>query len=113
MTRNEVMSIVVTAIESARKVRLAYRRQSDEVTSLHEIAPVDVRPGWTDRTRNNQYLWAWCYAEGKAEMHLVDRIEGAFLLESEFDPAAVLRDWRDTGWPLPDTWEVRREWTSA
>ena len=84
--------------------------QRDEVTSIHEVAPLDVRAGWTERTDHLLYVWAWCYAEDKAEMHLLDRVEAVVGVAKSFDPQVVLAEWTRTAWPLPDEWEVSRDW---
>jgi hypothetical protein len=101
---------LVEAIQRKLVIRLVYRRQADEVVSIHEVAPVDIRPGWSPRTAKLLYLWGWCFAENKLEMHLVHRIEKAILTESTFDPKDVLSKWPREGWPIPETWEVPREW---
>jgi len=99
---------LITAIRSERRVRLSYRRQSDEVVSLHEVAPIDIRTGWSAKTSHTLYLWAFCFAEEKAEMHLLSRIIAVTVLPQNFSPSEVLRDWP---WPLPEAWTVEREWS--
>lgn len=91
-------------------MRLAYNRQADGVTSMHEVAPIDIRPGWTPRIQHLVYLWAWCFAESKAEMHLLERVEFAIPLSEKFDAAAILQSWKESAWPLPDEWFVPRDW---
>ena len=101
--------MLVEGIVNRRRVRLAYSRQSDGVTSIHEVAPIDVQPGDTPRTADVAYLWAWCFAEAKLERHLMDRVLKAELLEQAFDPEWVLAQW-PYGWPRPNTWQIPRDW---
>jgi predicted DNA-binding transcriptional regulator YafY len=110
MNSQEVIDALVSAIQESSRVRLVYRRQADGVTSIHEVAPIDISPGWTERIRNQIYLWAWCFAENKAEMHLLDRIVKLQRLNRPFDPTTLLAQWRSTAWPLPDEWTVPRQW---
>jgi hypothetical protein len=78
---------------------------------MHEIAPVDVRPGDTERTSTTLYLWAWCFAEEEAEMHLLDRVLKVQILDDSFDPSRLASDWPVKRWPVPDEWTVPRDWT--
>jgi predicted DNA-binding transcriptional regulator YafY len=105
-----MIDALAEAIKRARVVRLVYRRQSDEVVSIHEIAPIDLRPGWTRKTASILYLWAWCFAEGKLEMHLMERVQRVIETGRTFDPALILSNWPEESWPLPETWEIQRQW---
>lgn len=102
---------LVDAITHCRVVRLAYRRQRDEVITLHHVAPVDIRAGATERLAERIYLWAFCYDEGRLERHLLDRIVSAEATERGFQPADILRQWPE-GWLIPEEWMVPRgsEW---
>jgi predicted DNA-binding transcriptional regulator YafY len=106
----ELVSALVTAIQHRKRVRLAYQRKADEVVSIHEIAPVDIRIGWTPDTSGQLYVWAWCYAEDRLEMHLLDRVVRVIHLDETFDPASILHRWPRDRWPIPDDWSVPREW---
>lgn len=100
---------LVRAIRGQERVRLVYARQRDEVVSIHEVAPIDIRPGDTPRTAATLYVWAWCFAESKPETHLLARIQRVLDTADTFDAAAMLKAWIDH-WPLPDGWKVERSW---
>ena len=105
-----VVESLVEAIAAQKRVRLGYRRQADEVTSVHEVAPLDIQPGDTTRTRGSEYLWAWCFAEDKLERHLMQRILRVEILDVEFDPEWVYERWPQ-GWLRPAEWRVPRPWS--
>lgn len=99
------------AIRERRKVQLAYRRRNGS-TSLHIVAPVDIRFGETEGTKSAEYLWAHCYAEGESEMHRCDGIISVRVMDECFDAAELLREWPQRRWPLPEQWSVSRSWDS-
>ena len=100
---------VLLAIEGHWKLQLGYER-ADGSRSLHVVAPLDLRLGDRPSTTTNEYLWAFCFAESKAETHLTDRILSARILDDVFDVAEVLAAWPVGTWPLPDSWNIPREW---
>lgn len=100
---------LIDAIRRHCVVRLGYSRQGDGVLSLHYVAPVDIRPGETPRTAATLYLWAYCFDESEAEMHLIERVLSATITEQVFEPADVLGRWPKK-WPLPTSWVVTRDW---
>jgi len=104
------IAVLSKAIREARMVRLAYLRKADQVLSLHEVAPIDIRLGWTPATAQRLYLWAWCFVEDKPEMHLLDRVRKVSLLEDRVDPVTLLGRWPIERWPIPDEWQVPRSW---
>jgi hypothetical protein len=110
----DVISELAGAIARCRVVRLAYRRQRDEVITLHYVAPVDIRAGGTDRLAERTYLWAFCYDESRLERHLLDRVVSVDSTDRGFQPADILRQWPD-GWLIPDEWTIPRgrEWPSS
>ena len=67
------MDALVQAIQQHRKILLGYQRR-DQSLSLHTLAPVDLQFGNTAATADQLYLWAYCFAEEKAESHKFDRI---------------------------------------
>lgn len=100
---------VANHIRNKRRMRVAYRRQSDEMTGIHNLAPLDVRAGDSRRTQRTLYLWAWCYSCGRAEMLLISRIDAVTTLDESFDPAEVMSRWPRDRWPLAE-WTVSRDW---
>src|SRR5687767_5706652 len=108
MPSRDLRGLLGEAIEGRRIVRVAYVRQSDGVLSLHHLAPIDIRPGDTLKTSRTQYLWAWCFEEGKAETLILDRIQRVLQTEEVFSPGEVLGSWA-TNWPMPDSWIVPRD----
>lgn len=107
------MEALIRAIQEKKRVRIVYRRKADEVVSVHEVAPIDLRGGWTSRTANTLYLWAWCFAEDRLEMHLMDRLARVIPLETTFDPLAILARWPVQKWPIPESWTVPRDWDTG
>lgn len=102
---------MLTAGLTGRHVgRLAYSRQRDGILSLHHVAPIDIRAGDTPRTSETWYLWAYCYEEQCLEMHLMDRVRSAVLMERCSEPAEILRRWPEPEWPRPEVWVVPRNW---
>ena len=65
--------IIVEAIRSRSRIQLGYERL-DGSRSLHIVAPVDLRRGDRPSTAEVEYLWAYCFAENKAETHNCDRV---------------------------------------
>jgi predicted DNA-binding transcriptional regulator YafY len=100
-------SRLVAAIRECRIVRLAYRRQRDEIITLHNVAPVDIRAGGTEWLKARTYLWAYCYDESRLERHLLDRVVSVTISEEVFKPRAILEKWPD-GWLVPEEWTVPR-----
>ena len=98
------------AIASRVRLRLAYRRAKDDVTSVHEIAPIDIRFGDRPTTHGKRYLWAWCFATNELEMHAIDRVVRAIPLATTFDPSEILARWPRRRWPIPYDWEIPRDW---
>ncbi len=109
MTLGKPRDVIVDAIRTRRRLRLAYQRKADDVVSVHEVAPFDIQPGDTPRTANARYVWAWCFAEDKLERHLLDRVLKAQKLDDAFDPEQILRRWPE-GWPKPNAWAITRDW---
>lgn len=106
----DVLDLLVRAVTEATTVRLVYaNKKKAGLTSMHEVAPIDVRLGDTRDTEGELYLWAWCYAENKPETHLVSRIIRAFATDTPFDGHSILKAWVDH-WPLPPDWTVPRQW---
>lgn len=99
---------VVGAIRSHRKLQLGYRRR-DGSLSLHTVAPVDLQMGNRAGTESTEYLWAYCFAEEKAELHACERILSVRALGESFEPADVLGRWPDR-WTLPNDWAIDRIW---
>ena len=99
------------AIERRVRVQLLYDRQRDGVTSLHVVAPLDIRPGDTPRTTGRMYLWAWCFAESKPETHLLNRVRAVSPTGEAFDTDDILERWVRAGWPSPEPWVTPREWS--
>lgn len=103
----ETTSQLITAIQECRIVRLGYRRQRDEMISLHFVAPVDIRM-FIDQAGDRAHLWAYCFDEGRLERHLLDRVVSVTDTPETFSPREILAKWPD-GWLLPDGWTVPRD----
>jgi predicted DNA-binding transcriptional regulator YafY len=97
------------AIRDRVIIRLGYQRR-DGVISLHYVAPLDLQPGDRATTRDVTYLWAYCLDEGEAEMHRLDRVRSVTPTDDLFSPADIFERWPNDRWPLPEAWEVARDW---
>lgn len=97
------------AIQEAQVVRLAYNRL-DGITTIHEVAPIDISPGETARTQRTLYLMAWCLVEDQPEMHILDQVVSAVSVGRSFRPSEFLSRWPTERWPLPVEWHVSRLW---
>lgn len=106
-TRNPITDALVAAIIDCRVVRLGYRRQRDEMISLHSVAPVDIR-WFTDPAGDRVHLWAYCFDERRLERHLLDRVVTVSDAGRPFSPREILARW-PTGWLLPEEWTVPRD----
>lgn len=102
----EVVAQLIAAIQECRIVRLGYRRQRDEVISLHYVAPVDIRI-FTDPSGDRPHLWAYCLDEQRLERHLLGRVVSVTETGDTFSPREILAKWPD-GWLLPEEWTVPR-----
>ena len=105
-----IVAALIDAIVNHRKVRLVYRRAKDGVTSIHEVAPVDIRGGDRSTTKDRLYLWAWCFAQRDLEMHVLDRIVNVVPGADSFDPRWLLASWPESRWPKPARWNIPRDW---
>lgn len=104
---------LVRAVIGKATLRLVYSNLKKKgIVSVHDVAPIDVRPGDTPATAKTLYLWAWCFAEGKPETHTLTRIRRATRTGDTFDGGRILSQWVEQ-WPLPDRWVVPRSWTTA
>ena len=108
MLLSELRTNLVKAIQTNSTLQLLYRR-GDGTESLHVVAPIDLRLGETQVTAKLEYLWAYCFAEHEAEMHRLDRVLNARVLDEHFDVREVLDLWPDK-WPLPKGWTIPRNW---
>jgi len=104
---DDSVQALVAAVQECSVVRLAYRRQRDEIITLHRVAPVDIRAGGTEWLKARTYLWAYCYDESRLERHLLDRVVSVTRSDEGFVPRDILRKWPD-GWLIPEVWTVPR-----
>jgi len=105
-----LIDVLVGAVVNRWVARIVYDRQRDGVTSIHEVAPIDVSPGPTAGSAAKVYLIAWCFAESKPETHLVERIRDVSLTGETFEPKAIASSWPVKEWPIPAEWVVPRKW---
>jgi predicted DNA-binding transcriptional regulator YafY len=106
--KSDFRTKLIQAIQGRNKLQLGYRRR-DGTMSLHIVAPIDLQLGVTADTQTTEYLWAYCFAEGRAEARVCDGILTVRVLDERFDADAVKSAWPST-WPLPPRWRVDRDW---
>ncbi len=105
-----MVDLLVRAVVDETTVRLVYaNKKKAGVVGIHDVAPIDVRPGDTPATSKTLYVWAWCFAEDKPETHTLTRIRRATPTGEKFDGGRILAQWVEH-WPLPDQWVVPRSW---
>lgn len=97
------------AIQDRRVLRLGYAHVTDNVLSLHRVAPIDIRPGETRKTAHLTYLWAFCFEENRLEMHRMDGVRTVALTEDHFSPTLILARW-PSDWRRPAEWVISRSW---
>jgi hypothetical protein len=108
---SEIEQALVRAIQTRSIVRLGYDRiYRGAVSTLHEVAPIDIRFGESPRTATTRYLLAYCFDQERPEMHLLSNCRAVSTTDRQFSPHDVRARWPDR-WPMPDQWFVQREWS--
>jgi hypothetical protein len=99
---------LVRAIRERKKVQLGYKRLDGSV-SLHTVAPLDIRQGETAKTERSDYLWAYCFAEGRLESHILTRVLTVLVRAETFASREILA-LCPPSWDAPRDWSVHRKW---
>jgi hypothetical protein len=92
------------AIRQKKKCYVRYRPVPDEPAQTYLVAPLDIKPGKSQATKANDYLWAHSYELESLVSLRLDRVLGVEMSEESFDPAEVMRPGKK-----PE-WNVSREW---
>jgi len=80
---------VETAIRGKHKCYVRYRPDPAKPVQTYHIAPREIKPGATQTTRDNDYLWAYSYEHESIVSLRLDRVVGVELSEETFDPAVL------------------------
>jgi hypothetical protein len=103
---SRVVDRVKAAIRDRRKLYVRYQTEPAGEVEIWLVAPLDIKPGKTARTRTKDYLWVHSYESGRSQSLLLERVVGADLSDETFDPAEIMADWKDKA----PAWNVEREW---
>lgn len=96
---------VEEAIQGKRKCYVRYRPDPAKPIKSYYVAPLDIKPGKTQATQDNDYLWAYSYEHEEVVSLRLDRVLAVEQSEEAFDPVEVMAGWKKT----PE-WNVAREW---
>jgi len=91
------------AIRDKRKLYVRYLPDPESPMQTYQVAPLDIKPGKTDKTKMHDYLWVYSYEHGHILSLRLERVLGVEVSEETFDPAEVTAQWKDE-------WNVEREW---
>jgi hypothetical protein len=94
------------AIRDKRKLYVRYRSEPAGDVDLWLVAPLDIKPGKSARTRTKDYLWVHSYDSGHTQSLLLERVVGVDVSDETFDPAEIMAGWKDQS----PAWNVPREW---
>ena len=103
---SRVVDRVKAAIRDKRKLYVRYRSAPEAETDIWLVAPLDIKPGKTAKTRTKDYLWVHSYDSGGTRSLLLERVVGADLSDETFDPAEIMADLKNQS---PE-WNVERDW---
>lgn len=103
---SQVLETVKQAIRQRRKTYVRYKPDPEAPTETYLVAPLDVKPGKTPRTRANDYLWVYSYEHQNVISLRLGRVMGVEVSEETFDPTELMADWKDK----EPEWNIPREW---
>jgi len=89
----QTVEAVEEAIRGKHKCYVRYRPDPAKPVQTYHIAPREIKPGATQTTRDNDYLWAYSYEHESIISLRLDRVVGVELSEETFDPAKMAAKW--------------------
>lgn len=102
---NRVLETVKQAIAEKRKLYVRYKPDPEAPVEAYLVAPFDVKPGKTAKTRANDYLWVHSYERESTISLRLGRVLRAELSEETFDPTELMAGWKkEPEWNLPRDW---------
>jgi hypothetical protein len=101
-----VVKRIEEALRQKRKCYLRYRPGRKSSVAAYLAAPLDIKPGKTQATRVNDYVWVHSYEHERVISLRLGRVLGVELSEESFDPAELMADWKNK----EPEWNVPREW---
>ena len=103
---SQVMDRVREAIRLKRKLFIRYRPEGEKTERTYSASPLDIKPGTSQATKGNDYLWIYFDEENNTVSLRLDRVLGVELSEETFDPKEMLKSWKDKApeWNLPRDW---------
>jgi hypothetical protein len=103
---SRVVDRVKAAIRSKHKLYVHYQAEPGAEPGIELVAPLDIKPGKTARTRAQDYLWIHSYEDDNTHSLRLDRVVGADVSDDTFDPAAIMAGWKEKA----PVWNVERDW---
>jgi len=101
-----IVDQITQAIAEKRRLHVYYRPTPTAPEEVHLVAPLDIKPGKTPDTATRDYLWAYDFTGDHVVSFRLDRVPRVELSEETFDPAAIMKDWKDR----TPQWNVPRDW---
>jgi predicted DNA-binding transcriptional regulator YafY len=101
-----VLERVKEAIRERRRCYVRYKPELEAAVKTYFVAPLDIKPGETEASRTNDYLWAHSYEHDRTVSLRLDRVRGVELSDERFDPQTLMADWE----VREPKWNVAREW---
>jgi predicted DNA-binding transcriptional regulator YafY len=102
----KVVERVQQAIGERRRLYIRYMPEPGSPLQAYQVAPLDIKPGKTARTKSYDYLWVYSYEHEHILSLRLERVLGVELSEETFDPADVTGAWREA-------WNVERDWDTV
>jgi hypothetical protein len=90
---NRVIERVKEAIRQKRKCYVHYQADPEGPVDTFCVAPLDIKPGKTPKTKANDYLWVHSYEHNRTLSLRLGRVMGVELSEETFNPAEIMADW--------------------
>lgn len=101
-----VLQRVEEAIRGKRRLFVNYRPDPQAPIQAYLVAPLDIKPGKSEKTRTTDYLWAYSYDHESVLSLILGKVVGVELSEQTFDPAEIMADWKNKS----PKWHVDRDW---
>lgn len=86
----QTVELLEEAIEGNHKCYVRYRPDPTKPVQTYHVAPQEIKPGKTQATRDNDYLWAYSYEHESLVSLRLDRVVRVETSEETFDPADLV-----------------------
>ena len=103
---DRVIQRVEDAIRNKRRLFVNYRADPQAPIQAYLVAPLDIKPGKSDKTRTTDYLWVYSYDHESVLSLILGKVVGVEPSEQGFDPAEIMAEWKNRS----PAWNVDRAW---